>query len=64
MVFALTIERYGFLIGGFLAIIVAGFANRDSRLIEAVVSAVALVVFVWAIFIWGLGLTFPVWPGE
>jgi putative tricarboxylic transport membrane protein len=62
-VFALTIESLGFLIAGTLMVLIGGLASSQSRVVEVVISAAVLVLSVWAIFIVGLGLTFPVWPG-
>jgi hypothetical protein len=61
--FALAIDDLGIVIAGLLMILVGGIASRESRWIEVVISAVALVFFVWAIFVWALGLVIPVWPG-
>jgi hypothetical protein len=44
-------------------VIISGMAASDSRIIEVLIATAILVVSVWAIFIVGLGLTFPVWPG-
>ena len=63
VVFALTLESLGFFIAGSLLVIIGGLASSESRVLEVVVAAALLVVSVWAIFIVGLGLTFPVWPG-
>ena len=62
VVFALGIDRLGFVISGLLMIAVAGLASRESRVVEVVVAAAILVLFTWAIFVWALGLTIPVWP--
>jgi hypothetical protein len=61
--FALAINDLGFVVAGLLMIVVGGFASRESRWLEVVISAVVLVFFVWAIFVWALGLVIPVWPG-
>jgi hypothetical protein len=63
VVFALTLESLGFFIAGSLMVIISGMAASDSRIIEVLIATAILVVSVWAIFIVGLGLTFPVWPG-
>lgn len=63
VVFALTLESLGFFIAGSLLVIIGGLASSESRVLEVVVAAALLVVSVWAIFVVGLGLTFPVWPG-
>ncbi len=63
VVFALAISDLGIIITGILMIVVGGFASRESRWLEVAISAVALVFFVWLIFVWALGLVIPVWPG-
>ncbi|MBX6425379.1 MAG: tripartite tricarboxylate transporter TctB family protein [Variibacter sp.] len=62
-IFALTINDFGFVVAGLLMIAIGGLANRESRPLEVVASAAVLVFSVWAIFVWGLGLVIPVWPG-
>jgi hypothetical protein len=61
--FALAISDYGFVIAGLAMILIGGVASRESRWLEVVISAILLVFFVWAIFVWALGLVIPVWPG-
>lgn len=63
VVFALAINDLGFVVAGMAMILVGGLASRESRWLEVVISAVALVFSVWAIFVWALGLVIPVWPG-
>ena len=62
--FALTIERLGIVVAGLLLIGIGALAGREFRPLEVAVAAVTLVFFTWLIFIWALGLTIPVWPGE
>jgi putative tricarboxylic transport membrane protein len=62
VVFALTIERLGIVIAGLLLIGIGALGGREMRPLEVVVAAAGLVFFTWAIFIWALGLTIPVWP--
>jgi hypothetical protein len=63
VVFALAMNDLGFIIAGTLMVLVGGLASRESRWIEVVISAAALVFSVWAIFVFALGLVIPVWPG-
>ena len=62
MIFALALERLGLVIAILLLIGVGGLAARDLRPIETLAAALVLIVLSWAIFIFGLGLTIPVWP--
>lgn len=61
--FALTIESLGIVIAGFLLIGIGGLASSASRPLEVLAAAAVLVFFVWACFVWALGLLIPVWPG-
>jgi putative tricarboxylic transport membrane protein len=61
--FALTIESLGIIAAGILLILIGGFASSESRPLEVIATAVALVLFTWGIFIWALSLPIPVWPG-
>jgi hypothetical protein len=60
--FGLGIERLGLVACITLLVGIAALASRDLRPLEAAVAALALIVLSWAIFIFGLGLTLPVWP--
>jgi hypothetical protein len=61
--FALTIERLGIIAAGTLLILIGGLASSESRPLEVVATAGALVLFTWGIFVWALSLPIPVWPG-
>ena len=41
---------------------IGALATRALRPAETAVAALALIVLSWSIFIFGLGLTIPVWP--
>jgi putative tricarboxylic transport membrane protein len=60
--FALSIERLGIVVAGALLIGISGLASRDLRIIEVGLAGIVLILATWAIFVWGLGLTIPVWP--
>ena len=40
----------------------SALAGSDFNWKDAVLSAVVLTAFCWLVFIWGLGLTIPLWP--
>ena len=61
--FALTIESLGIIIAGTLLILIGGLASSESRPLEVLATALALVLFTWGIFVWALSLPIPVWPG-
>ncbi|HEX2725190.1 MAG TPA: tripartite tricarboxylate transporter TctB family protein [Beijerinckiaceae bacterium] len=60
--FGLSIERLGIIAAGALLIGINSLASRDLRPVEIVPAAIVLIFATWAIFVWGLGLTIPVWP--
>jgi putative tricarboxylic transport membrane protein len=60
--FGLGIERLGLVVCIVLLVAIAALANRALRVFEVAAVAFALIVLSWAIFIFGLGLTIPVWP--
>jgi putative tricarboxylic transport membrane protein len=60
--FGLAIERLGLVTSIFLLVGLAALARRGLHTSEAVLAALVLIGLSWAIFIFGLGLTIPVWP--
>jgi len=62
LVFALTIERFGVVVATMLLVAVGAAAGRGLRTFEVAISAIVLAAVTVATFVWGLGLTIPVWP--
>jgi hypothetical protein len=62
VVFGIAIERLGLVVSIVLLVAFAGMATRSLRPFETLVAALTLIALCWAIFIFGLGLTIPVWP--
>jgi hypothetical protein len=62
LAFALSIERLGLVAAIVLLTGIGALATRALRPLETVIAALALIALSWAIFIFGLGLTIPVWP--
>lgn len=58
----LTLNFLGVYISIFLLVAVSGLAAHDYDWKVSIATALAMVVFVWAAFIKGLGLVFPLWP--
>ncbi|MCX5590910.1 tripartite tricarboxylate transporter TctB family protein [Alcaligenes endophyticus] len=52
----------GVYISIFLLVLISSFASHEFSWPVALITAVALVLFVWLAFIKGLGLVFPLWP--
>jgi hypothetical protein len=61
-VFGWLLPRLGMVISLPLLVVVAAMASDEFSLKEALVNAVVLTVGSWAIFVWGLNLTIPMWP--
>ena len=61
-VFALTAERLGLAIASVVAVILASFATREGRLIEAIAFAIVLSGAAVLLFVKLLGLPIPIWP--
>jgi hypothetical protein len=60
--FGLGIERLGLVLAIVLLVGIGALATRTLRPLEVVIAALVLIVLSWSIFIFGLGLTIPVWP--
>ena len=62
VVFGATITWLGMIASIPVLVIITSFAGDDFRWGSVLASAVVLTFASWAIFVWGLGLTIPVWP--
>jgi hypothetical protein len=62
VIFGVAIERLGLVISILLLTGVGAIASRTLRPVETLIAALVLIVLSWTIFIFGLGLTMPVWP--
>ncbi len=62
VVFGLTIERLGLVIAIVLLVLIASLAGRSKRWLEILIAAAVMAFASVAIFVWGLGLTIPIWP--
>lgn len=60
--FGLLLRPAGLVISLLLLIGVSAYASHEFRLRELVPLALFLILLVLAVFIWGLGLTIPMWP--
>ena len=60
--FGLSVERLGLVLAILLLTGLGALATRTLRPLETAVAALGLIVLSWSIFIFGLGLTIPVWP--
>lgn len=62
VVFGILIPRLGMFLSLPILIIMVSFAGDEFHWLGVIVSAVVLTVFSWAVFIYGLNLTIPLWP--
>ncbi len=62
--FGLLVTRAGLVLSTIGLIAIASTASRDYRLKEALVSGVALAALAVGVFVIGLKLQLPIWPGS
>jgi Tripartite tricarboxylate transporter TctB family len=62
VVFGLVLPRLGMILSLPLLVLIASYAGDEFHLGEVLINSVVLTVASWAIFIWGLSLTIPLWP--
>jgi hypothetical protein len=60
--FGLLLERLGLAVTVPVLIVIASFAGDEFHWKGVLANAIVLTVGAWAIFVWGLKLTIPVWP--
>ncbi len=60
--FAVALPRLGLIVSVPLLITVVSLAGDDFRWKSVVAMSAALALGSWAIFVWGLQLTLPLWP--
>lgn len=61
-VFGLVLPRLGMFLSLPLLVLIASYAGDEFHIGEVAINSVVLTVFSWAVFIWGLNLTIPLWP--
>jgi len=62
VLFGLALPRLGMIITLPILVIVAALGGDEFKWKEAILNSVILTLGSWAIFIWGLKLTIPLWP--
>jgi chromate transport protein ChrA len=60
--FGLVLPRLGMFLSLPLLVLIASYAGDEFHIGEVAINSLVLTVFSWAIFIWGLNLTIPLWP--
>lgn len=62
VIFGLLLPKLGMVISLPLLVLIASYAGDEFHWGEVALNSVILTVGSWAIFIWGLNLTIPLWP--
>ena len=63
VIFGLLMERAGFIPALIVLVFISAAAGNEFKLWEVLVMAIGLTVGSWALFIWGLGLPYPLLVG-
>jgi putative tricarboxylic transport membrane protein len=63
LVFGILMEHAGFIPALIVLIFIAAFAGPEFKFFEVLVLAIGLTIGSWALFIWGLGLPYPLIQG-
>ena len=63
VIFGQLMEHAGFIPALIVLIFVSAYAGKEFKFIEVVMMAAGLTVGCWALFIWGLGLPYPLFVG-
>lgn len=61
-VFGLLLPRLGMVVSLPLLVLMASYAGDEFRIGEVIINSIILTAGSWAIFIYGLNLTIPLWP--
>jgi hypothetical protein len=64
VVFGLALERLGLVLSILLLTVIGVAAGRRMRPLETAIATLVLIALCWLIFIVGLSLTIPLWPGR
>ena len=62
VIFGLTLERLGMIITVPLLIVISSLAGDEFKWRGVIINAIVLTIGSWAVFVWGLKLTIPLWP--
>jgi putative tricarboxylic transport membrane protein len=63
VVFGILMEHAGFIPALIVLIFISSYAGREFKFWEVLVMAIGLTIGSWALFIWGLGLPYPLFVG-
>jgi hypothetical protein len=60
--FAVLLQPLGLVLTAIVVVVLAASAGHEFRLGEALINALILALVSYALFVWGLNQTMPVWP--
>jgi hypothetical protein len=63
VVFGILMEHGGFIPALIALVYISALAGDEFKFVEVTVMAIALTIGSWALFIWGLGLPYPLITG-
>ena len=63
VLFGLLLQPLGLVLSLLVLVLVSSFASHEFTWKGAVATAIALILFSTAVFIWGINLQIPLWPG-
>jgi putative tricarboxylic transport membrane protein len=63
VVFGVLMEHAGFIPALIALVFISAYAGSEFKFMEVLIMAVGLVIGSWALFIWGLGLPYPLIVG-
>src|SRR4051812_9177082 len=63
VVFGVLMEHAGFIPALLALVFISAYAGDEFKFVEVLIMAVGLVIGSWALFIWGLGLPYPLIVG-
>ena len=64
VVFGLLMEHAGFIPALIVLVFISAYAGSEFKFWEVLVMAIGLTIGSWALFIWGLGLPYPLFVGH
>jgi hypothetical protein len=63
IIFGLLMEHAGFIPALIALVLVSAYAGKEFKFVEVLLLAIGLTIASWALFIWGLGLPYPLIVG-
>jgi hypothetical protein len=63
VVFGVLMEHAGFIPALIALVFVSAYAGNEFKFLEVLIMAIGLTIGSWALFIWGLGLPYPLFVG-